>query len=88
MTGSIVFLSGLRHHGSLVVGLSRGRAELLFLPLSALERRPRIGLAWAPSGTWLRAARARQKPSGEDGVAKAWHPFSLGLKLIVGTKAE
>lgn len=58
MTGSIVFLSGLRHHGSLMVGLSRGWAELLFLPLSALEHRPRrIGLAWAPSDTWLKAAR-------------------------------
>lgn len=58
----------------------------MFLPLSALERRPRrIGLAWAPSDTW---------PKSQTGaiwgarVAKAWHPFSLGLKLIVGTKAE
>lgn len=30
----------------------------MFLPLSALERRPRrIGLALAPSDTWLKAAR-------------------------------
>lgn len=30
----------------------------MFLPLSALERGPRrIGLAWAPSDTWLKAAR-------------------------------
>lgn len=57
MTGSIVFLSGLRRHGSLMAGLSRGRLELLFLPLSVLERRPREeGLARAPGDTWHKAA--------------------------------
>lgn len=51
----------------------------MFLPLSALERGPRrVVLAWAPSDTWLKAAREADRSHlgkvgwPRPGILSAW----------------